>query len=152
MNLGFLLPLIGPVAIFVGIVFLAALVICVLLIVFGELEFPARYRERACTGKQWKARFPHSKKETIRLFLSGFVDCMGFWSGARLLFDPEDKFSDVYRAKYAHATCFSVDDFEHVEFAIWLEEKFHVEPDRITELWEGDPTLGDFFELATAPA
>ncbi len=92
MNLEFLLRLIGPLAIFVGIVFLAALVLCVLWLVFGGLEFPARYRERACTGKQWKARFPHSKRETIRLFLSGFVNSMGFWDGRRLLFDPKISF------------------------------------------------------------
>ncbi len=34
---------------------------------------------------------------------------------------------------------------------MWLEKEFHVEPDRLTELWESDPTLGEFFELATAP-
>jgi len=101
----------------------------------------SKYWARACTGSQWKRRFPIASKSEIRAFLDLFVGAFLFRRKHRLSFSPDDQVMDVYRASYPPG--WSLADAMELEFlTMRIQKTYGVD---IVALWRKDITLGDLF-------
>ena len=104
-----------------------------------------RYWDRACTGFQWRRRFPGAPKSEIRSFLAMFADAFAFSQNRRLCFSPDDKLMDVYRAQHPD---WGMADAMELE---WLERLFREKYGKdMASLWRDDITLGEIFAHARA--
>jgi len=99
-----------------------------------------RFWERACTGIQWRRRFPDSTASQIREFLDIFADAFAFRQRRRSCFSPDDKVMDVYRAVYPDR--FMADGLELESLAVGLRQKYGMD---LTRFWRDDITLGELF-------
>jgi propanediol dehydratase small subunit len=99
-----------------------------------------RYWDRACTGFQWRRKFPNAPKSEIREFLDLFVKSFGYPKSRRLCFSPEDKVMDIYRAQYPDK--FMADCFELEDFCQLLEERYVVD---VAQLGLDGVTLGEIY-------
>ncbi len=126
----------------IGIIILICIVISIPLEIKRRRRLN-RYWLRACTGRDWKRRFPEVSKQDIRDFLEVFVDGFAFSSKKRLKFNPDDKVLDIYRALYP--TPGWGDALELETFAINLKKKYGFDLKKVTDQ---DITLGKIFEMA----
>ncbi len=111
-------------------------------------ELPKAYRQRHCTGREWKRAFPSASKKDIRRFLAIFADAFAFRDRNRLKFSPEDKVMEIYKAIYP--STWMPDQLEHVQLVQGLEDEFkRAFPD---ELMTEGVTLGMIFEHMTGNA
>jgi hypothetical protein len=99
-----------------------------------------QFWQRACTGRLWRRRFPHSSKSEIRDFLDVFIEAFGFPDRRRLCFAPDDRVMDIYRALYPVRG--SADSMELEDLVTGLQDRYRVE---ILGSWRDDITLGDLF-------
>jgi hypothetical protein len=99
-----------------------------------------RYWDRACTGFQWRRRFPDAPKSDIRSFLELFVDAFAFRHSRRLCFSPDDKVMEVYRTLYPDR--FMADALELETLASLLRKKYGIDA---ATFWREDITLGEVF-------
>ena len=99
-----------------------------------------RYWDRACTGFQWRRRFPNAPKSDIRSFLELFVDAFAFRQSLRLCFSPYYKVMDVYRTLYPDR--FMADALELETLASLLRKKYGIDA---ATFWREDITLGEVF-------
>jgi|ERR1035441_3718391 hypothetical protein len=99
-----------------------------------------RYWDRACTGFQWRRRFPDASKSEIRSFLALFVDSFAFHQKRRLCFSPDDKVMDVYRALYPGR--FMADALELETLELQLRKQYGKDA---ASFWREDITLGEIF-------
>jgi hypothetical protein len=106
---------------------------------------PAPYRDRECTGRAWRRRFPDAPADQIRAFLDCLVDGMAFSRTARLKFRPEGPVMDIYKAIYGGRVPFG-DAMECESFACNLSDAFAADIDFVQRTWRDDVTLGDLFE------
>ncbi len=102
------------------------------------------YRNRSCTGRPWKLRFPNSSKYKIRTFLECFVDGMAISSRLRLKFHPDDLVMDVYKTTYGGKVPLA-DMMECETFLENLSEEFDIELAQVESMWREDVTLGELF-------
>jgi hypothetical protein len=106
---------------------------------------PKTYRERSCMGKKWMNQFPNVSKDDIRTYLEIFINSFSFDSKHKLMFNPDDKVMDVYRAVYPSKGW--PDGLELESFAISLEKKYSV---NFSDLWNEQLTIGELFRHCTA--
>lgn len=100
------------------------------------------YVERCCMGIRWRRRFPKASKESIREFLTIFVDAFEFNQKERTFFGPDDRLADIFKAKYPLG---SFDSMEMETLIMALEERYGVD---FEPVWNRNTTLGDLFEHA----
>ncbi len=101
----------------------------------------AGYWSRACTGAQWRRRFPQASKADIRAFLGIFVDAFGFRRSRRLCFAPDDRVMDVYRT--LHPPKWAVADvFELEDLVLFYDRAYGI---NLVPLWHENMTLGELF-------
>ena len=99
------------------------------------------YWQRACTGRQWKRRFPDASKSQIRAFLELFVNAFAFSSKRRLCFSPDDLVMDIYLALYPPDWSFA-DALELETLALDLEKTYGA---NVLPVWRDDITIGYLF-------
>jgi hypothetical protein len=99
------------------------------------------YWDRACTGFQWRRRFPESPKTEIREFLSMFVDAFAFRQSQRCCFSPDDRVMEIYRMLYPDK--FMADALELETLASHLRKRYGVDA---AKFWREDITLGEIYE------
>jgi propanediol dehydratase small subunit len=99
-----------------------------------------RYWDRACTGFQWRRRFPDASKTDIRRFLELFVNAFAFRQSRRLCFSPDDKVMEIYRTLYPDR--FTPDMMELEMLAKFLHERYALDA---AAFWREDITLGELF-------
>ena len=99
-----------------------------------------RYWDRACTGFQWRRRFPDAPKSDIRSFLELFVDAFAFRQSRRLCFSPDDKVMEIYHTLYPDR--FMADALELETLASLLRKKYGIDA---ATFWREDITLGEVF-------
>ena len=99
------------------------------------------YWQRACTGRQWKRRFPDASKSQIRAFLSLFLSAFAFGRERLLCFSPDDRVMDVYRTLYSPKLTLA-DALELETFAHGLQKTYGTD---VIPIWRDDITLGDLF-------
>ncbi|MFH1074262.1 MAG: hypothetical protein V1752_04150 [Candidatus Firestonebacteria bacterium] len=108
-------------------------------------SLPKSYRDRVCSGKAWKMRFPEINKSVIQHYLQIYIESFDFKDKYRLIFKPDEKINDVYIARYSETWIKGVDDLELGRFLIGIENEYNIElPDYITG--KEDLTLGELFE------
>jgi len=105
-----------------------------------------RFWDRACTGIEWRRRFPDVPKEDIRKFLDAFVDGFAFKTSQRLKFAPDDKVMDVYRSLYPESGW--PDALEVETFALILGKEYNFD---LSKVDDPDITLGQLFAMIRAP-
>jgi hypothetical protein len=124
------------------------IILCIAAAIFAAI-FPVqlrirrnmrRYWDRACTGVQWRRRFPDAPKSEIRSFLDLFVEAFAFRQSQRLCFAPDDKVMDVYHTLYPEK--FMADALELETLAMRLSERYGIDAGG---LWREDITLGELF-------
>ena len=108
-------------------------------IVFGG-TLPKKYRNRSCTGENWKKAFPKTSKEEIRTFLLLFTSAFAFSPKNKLKFEPEDKVMDIYRELYPSK--WMPDALEIETLADDLEKEYSV---NFNDLWHENVSLGEIF-------
>lgn len=108
--------------------------------------FLQRFWARACTGIQWRRKFPNSTSPQIREFLDLFLDAFGLPEKRRLSFYPDDKVLDIYRGLYPNPD-FMADCMEMETFALSLSERYGLQDDAFSR---EDITLGELFALSQA--
>jgi hypothetical protein len=101
------------------------------------------YWTRACTGAEWKRRFPLVPKDDIREFLKAFVDAFAFSRTRGLRFMPDDRVMDVYRTLYPPKWTLA-DSMELESLALRFQKHYGID---LVPLWRNDLTLGDLFAL-----
>jgi hypothetical protein len=104
------------------------IVVCLpggMVLAFRRLGRLQPYWDRACTGFQWRRRFPDTPKSDIRRFLELFVDAFAFRQSRRLCFSPDDKVMDVYRTLYPDR--FMADALELETLASLLRERYGID-------------------------
>lgn len=99
-----------------------------------------RYWDRACTGFQWRRRFPDAPKSDIRGFLQLFVEAFAFRQSRRLCFSPDDKVMEIYRALYPERMA---DAMELETLASLLQKRYGIDA---ANFWKEDITLGEIFK------
>ena len=99
-----------------------------------------KYRNRSCTGKNWKKAFPKTSKEEIRTFLLLFTSAFAFSPKNKLKFEPEDKVMDIYRELYPSK--WMPDALEIETLAGDLEKEYSV---NFNDLWHENVSLGEIF-------
>jgi len=99
-----------------------------------------RYWDRACTGFEWRRRFPDAPKSDIRGFLELFVDAFAFRQSRRLCFAPDDKLLEIYRTLYPHR--FMADALELEALDALLRKRYGI---YAATFWKEDITLGEVF-------
>lgn len=99
------------------------------------------YWQRACTGRQWKRRFPDASKSQIRAFLELFVNAFAFSSKRRLCFSPDDRVMEIYRTLYPPD--WSIADTLELEFLAHDIAKTYGTD--IIPLWRDDISIEDLF-------
>jgi len=107
------------------------------------------YWSRNCAGRAWKHEFPDATKTEIRQFLHLFADAFLFDKGKALVFRPDDKVMDIYRASYSRDLAFLAGDACECEcFASDFRNIYKKDP---LPIWSLDLTLGQLFALAHTP-
>jgi len=109
-------------------------------IYFTGYSVPKIYRDRRCTGIQWKREFPDTDSADIRKFLTTFTDAFAFNNSSNLKFSPNDSIYEIYKAIYPKN--WGVDSLELETFSLYLEERYEIDLQRI---WSTDLTLGDIY-------
>ena len=99
-----------------------------------------KYRNRSCTGENWKKAFPKTSKEEIRTFLLLFTSAFAFSPKNKLKFEPEDKVMDIYRELYPSK--WMPDALEIETLADDLEKEYSV---NFNDLWHENVSLGEIF-------
>ena len=100
-----------------------------------------RFWSRACTGKQWRQRFPDASKVEIREFLDLLVEAFAFRQKRRLCFAPNDRIMEIYRALYPFPKMMA-DSMELEDFIMSAQKRYGVD---FLPLWREDITLADLF-------
>ena len=127
------------------------LIVIVILLVIFLLALPFErkrkrllnaYWIRSCTGKEWINKFPHCSKESIREFLTIFVDAFLFDAKKRLKFKPDDRIMDVYYASYPEKGWADALELEY--FAKSMKTRYGVD---LYTVKNNDVTLGEIFEM-----
>lgn len=123
------------------------IIVCVVVVGFiiavwwEQRSWMAGCWSRACTGVQWRRRFPQASKADIRAFLGIFGDAFGFSRSRRLYFAPDDRVMDVYRT--LHPPKWAVADvFELEDLALFFERDYGI---NLVPLWHENMTLGELF-------
>ena len=99
-----------------------------------------RYWQRACTGVQWRRRFPDAPKAEIRDFLGVFVEAFAYRKTRRFCFSPDDKVMEIYHNQYPEK---GMADAMELEFlARDMRKQYGVD---LTAFWKEDITLGELF-------
>jgi hypothetical protein len=126
-----------------SILFSIVFILIVLIALFKD-QIPKLYKTRNCQGMNWKRKYPKVPKEEIREFLQILIDAFGFKSKHRCKFNPEDKVMDIYSALYPDTFLgkLSGDALEVETFSVMLEEKYHVD---FNKIWKEGLTLGQIF-------
>ena len=114
---------------------------------FIECRLMRRYWQRACTGRNWRRRFPDASKSEIREFLDVFLEAFGFADRRRLCFSPDDRVMDVYRTLYPVRG--APDSMELEDLVASLQKRYRAD---ILGSWREDITLGDLFIQTRAVA
>ena len=109
--------------------------------VFARHRGLQSYLQRACTGRQWRRRFPNASKSQIRAFLDLFVKDFGLCRKRRLCFSPDDRVMDIYRTLNPPKWTLA-DALELETLARDMMQSYHTD---IVPIWRDDITLGDLF-------
>ncbi len=123
----------------IAAIFVSALVAATI----GIGWLPARYRKRACAGREWRRAFPNVPKGQIREFLSAFVVSFGLAEKDRLKFSPADRIFDIYRAIYPIEGWPDALELESLEQQ--LKERHGLD---LKAMWSPELTLGQVFSAA----
>ena len=125
----------------VQLFFLATAVIFGIAINYATHRRLKIYWQRACTGRQWKRRFPNASKSQIRAFLELFVNAFAFSSKRRLCFSPDDRVTDIYRTLYPPDWNLA----DALELEMLAEDIQKTYGTDIIPLWRDDISIGDLF-------
>lgn len=109
-------------------------------------KLPGRFRERKCQGAAWRRAFPEASKNSIRDFLSMFVDAFAFKQSERLKLSPEYRILDIYRTIYPKR--WMPDALEVETLAHDLERRFGF---HLATVWSDQITMGQVFKAVHEP-
>ena len=123
-----------------NIILIITVAIIIIIWNFHISDIPRKYRNRSCTGKNWKTQFPHTPKEEIREFLFVFTDAFAFSDQQKLKFKTNDKILDIYKALYPIESM--PDSLEVETLADSIEEKYSI---NFADIWHENITLGELF-------
>jgi propanediol dehydratase small subunit len=113
-------------------------------LVLGALlsnDIPLAYRQRRCTGKQWRSRFPNASKQDIRQFLWLFTSAFAIRRRNALLFGPDDELLIIYRARYPSRLT-----PDALEFEVLARDIQRVHQVNLDSIWHERLTLGELFD------
>jgi hypothetical protein len=127
-----------------SLIFIVSLMVVAWILGLMHDRTPRVYRERKCTGREWKRAFPDADASEIRKFLYALTEAFAFNRKNGLKFSPTDTFTEIYIKVYKHPWMVA-DELEDVEFILTLEEEFGKEI--ADDLVDEDPTLGELFDF-----
>lgn len=123
------------------VLMIAATVLIVLVLgtIFSN-DIPRAYRQRSCTGRQWRLRFPNASKQDIRHFLWLFASAFAIRNRNALLFGPDDELLAIYQARYTSRPM-----PDALEFEILVRDIQRAHQLDLVSIWHERLTLGELF-------